>query len=413
MIKLVKLSIILFTATTWAQNHAVEGEISTVQENGLYRIHIPHGVRSYATSDLRDLRIWDSQDKQVPYYLEQASYNKSVVIPDLKEFSIISRTSKKDTSSTYIFKNPDKTIAQAVLLISNYEGNKNYKLEGSNDQNQWFGIVNSGYLTQLNQPIQTKLYKAINFPLCSYEYLKIVFDDRNSLPLNLLKIGRDSSITQSGDALLMEKIPVKELQFFQKNKMTIVHFTFDRAEVINQIQIEISGPALYRRNAMLYSLEKRELKREKKAYQQQLARFLIRSDNSLVFDIPKAVEKELYLEIDNKDNPKLQIDGIYLLQKPIYMVAALKKQESYRLTAGDDKLSVPDYDISYAINTIDSVLPKAQISSLVYRHPATAVKSRGSFWQQAWFMWTCIGIAATIISYFAINLLSELKKKEE
>ena len=397
----------------FSQDHAVEGEIRAVKEDGLYRIPIPQNIRSYATSDLRDLRIWDTKGNQVPYFVQPAAAYKRTKVSDFTEFNVISSTRIADTCATYIFKNPYETIEQAVLLIANYQGSKSYRLEGSNDQNQWFGIVNSGQLYQLNHPTQTSVYKVINFPLCSYQYLKIIFDDSQSLPLNLLKIGEATAETVTIVPIPMEKIPIKTIEFLEKDQITTIHANFERQEVIDQIRIDIAGPDLYSRKATLYALREREVKRTMESYKQKLATFSIRSDKDLVFDIRESIEKEVYLEIDNKDNPKLQINGIHFMQEPVYLVAALKGGESYTVTAGNNALSFPDYDISEVTQPLKSALPIAQISTVTSVQTSKTTKNTRSFWQQPWFMWCCIGFAAFIIVYFAFNLIKELNSNKD
>jgi len=406
--KSIKLFILLYTSITFGQDYTLEGEISVVKEDGLYQIQIPHGVRIYAETDLRDFRIWDTKGNQVPYFIKPINSYKITNISNFNEFSISLNTRIADTSSTYIFKNPYKTIDQAVLLISNYQGSKNYKLEGSNDQNKWYGIVNNGYLNQINHPTEASVYKVINFPLCTYKYLKIVFNDQQSLPLNVLKIGKASAEELTTVPVTMEKIRVKSIKFLELDKITQVHIVFDNPEVINQVKIDITGPDHYRRNATFYSIEEHEEKHDNVSNRNQLATFTIRSDKDLVFNIPTCLEKDVYLEIYNRDNPKLQISAIHFMQKPIYLVAALKKQNQYKVTAGNKKFTVPEYDLSHVINPSNSMFPIAKIENVTYKASIIKAEHNTSFWQKAWFMWTCIGLAALLILYFAINLLKEL-----
>lgn len=413
MIKSIKLFILLCSVATFGQDYTVEGKISPVNDNGLYRIAIPHGVRSYAENDLRDLRIYDAKGNQVPYYIEPTGSYRKTKISNFTEFSIISNTRIADSSATYIFKNPNETIEQAVLLIANYQGRKSYRIEGSHNQTEWFGIVNRGQLTQLNHPKETSVYKVINFPLCAYPFIKVVFDDRNSLPINLLKIGEAITEYENIVPVTMDEIPVDAIEFSEKDQKTEIHVRFDRPEIIDQIRIDITAPELYSRNASLYTNREREVKRSIETYRRLLATFAIRSDKALIFDLPSFSEKDIYLEIDNKDNPKLQISGIHFMQEPMYLVASLKKSEKYKVTAGNAKLSLPDYDISDVTNTMMSTLPIAQISSVVTVQPKNTAKNTSSFWQQSWFMWCCIGFAALIIFYFAFNLIKDLNSSTD
>lgn len=412
MIKSIKFFIMLLGSITFAQTAQVSGTIDPVNEDGLYRIRIPQNIRSYATNNLRDLRIWDANGKQVPYFVQPTSDYRRTKVSDFTEFSMISNSRLADSSATYIFKNPYETLEKAVFLIANYQGSKSYKLEGSNDQKEWFGIVNSGQLNQLNHPTETSVYKEIYFPLCTYEYLKVVFDDRHSLPINLLKIGTATTEVLNLVPMTMEEIPVKDIEFLEKDKKTQIYVTFERPEVIDQIRMKITAPELYSRNATVYTMQEREVKRSMETYRQHLAGFSIRSDKDLVFDIPRTIEKEMYLEIDNKDNPKLEIKTLQFMQESVYLVASLSRNGAYKITAGNDKLDVPDYDISDVTNTTKKLLPIAEIHSIVYEQTENPTKPSLSFWQQAWFMWSCIGVAALMIGYFALSLLKDLSKNK-
>ncbi|WP_370476121.1 hypothetical protein [Tamlana flava] len=402
MIKSISLLVMLWAGITFAQEFKVKGEIH-VNADGLYRIHIPHGVRSYSKSGLQDFRIWDSQGSQVPYFV--TSSNENTVLSNFEEFPIISSSNIADSTATYVFKNPYKTIEQAVLLIANYKGSKRYRLEGSNNQKEWFGIVNSGQLNQLSHPTQTRIYKVISFPLCAYQYLKIVFNDEHSLPVNLLKIG---TTTTQMLPVLMENIPVQDIAFEEKERHTEIHIRFERTVEINQIKLDITAPDLYNRDATLYTIRQREVKQKMETYRKQLSTFSIRSDEPQIFNITNCNEKEIYLKINNGDNPKLEISGIHLLQNPLYVIANLKNNEKYLVTAGNDTLNFPDYDISDVTNTAIHDFPIAQIRALVY---SKSIKENlmSSFWEKSWFMWCCIILAAIMILYFAFSLLRDMK----
>lgn len=408
MIKSIKFFILLLGSMAFAQTPQVSGTINSIKEDGLYRIRIPHDIRSYATQDLRDIRVWDAKDNQVPYFVQPTSDYKFTKVSDFSEFERVSNTRFADSSSTYIFKNPYKTIEKAVLLIANYQGSKTYRLEGSDDLKEWFGIINNGQLNQLNHPTKTEVYKEIQFPLGSYSYLKLAFDDRYSLPINLLGIGMANTETVNLVPITMEEIPVKSIEFAEKDKKTQIHIRFERPEVMDQIRMEIKAPELYSRNALVYTLKEREVKRSVESYRQHLAAFSIRSDKDLVFNVPTSIEQDLYLEIDNKDNPKLEIGSIQFMQEPVYLVASLRANENYRITAGNDKLEFPDYDIFEVTNTTKTALPIAEIGTIVYEQPEKAIEKTKSFWQQPWFMWSCIGVAALMIVYFAFNMLRDM-----
>lgn len=408
MIKWIKWFTLLYGVFVFGQGHRVEGKINPISKSGLHRIAVPNDVRSFSAMDLRDFRIRDAKGIEVPYYLEPSGKYNTIVVSNFSAFEMISKTKIKDTSSTYIFKNPYTEIDRAVLLIANYEGYKTYRVEGSNDQNQWFGIVNRGQLSQINNPTNTEIYKVINFPKSKYKYFKLVFDDLHSLPVFLIDIGEAKTETVNTVPLTMQEISMKTVTIEDTEQTTQIVIEFEKPELIDEIRLEIIAPDFYNRTAKLFAKREREVKQKTENYKQQLATFAIRSDEPLVLKVPKFKEEKIYLEIDNKDNPKLEFTKLTFLQTPIYVVVALKEGESYKVTTGDSTLNYPDYDLLDVTNTEKQILPIAEITDITYTKPDTELKVSDSFWQQSWFMWCCITVAALIITYFAFSLLKDL-----
>ena len=405
MTKWISILTLVISTAAIAQEYKVIGEIGDVGEDGLYRIAVPHEVRSYAKYDLRDLRIWDEDGEQVPYFVQEAE--EATRISNFTAFEIVEKYNVPDTTSTYIFKNPDATLEQAVLKLANYQGGKGYSLAGSHDRKQWFGLINRGQLSQLSSAVETSVFRVIKFPLNNYEFIKIVFDDRGSLPVNLLEIG---SATTEVVPKVLEEIPVPDIAYTEKDNITSVQIKFERPEVVDRLRFEINAPLLYSRKAELYTFREREVKQKKERYRVPLASFTLRSDAEATFDVPSLLEAALYLDIYNLDNPRLQIKGLQVLQAPISVVASLKQSHRYSITAGSDTLMAPKYDIANFRDKISDTLPMAQIKSLRYPGPGVSSAVVTPFWQQAWFMWSCIGVAAMMIAYFAVDLLKDLSR---
>jgi hypothetical protein len=84
------------------------------------------------------------------------------------------------------------------------------------------------------------------------------------------------------------------------------------------------------------------------------------------------------------------------------LVADLKITENYTLKTGNHTLTSPNYDIAYFQNSISKQLPEATIGKVAITENDTKAWSDAlAFWQQSWFMWLCIGVAASVILYFS------------
>ena len=407
----IKLCVLLSVVSAFGQRPTITGNLDTVPADGLYLIPISHSVLSYAQSNLNDFRIWDATGQQVPYFIHPTRAYSRTTVSNFNAFNILSNTRVGDSSSVYIFKNPKATLTEAVLSIANYQGNKGYQLAGSYDTKQWYGLVNNGLLQDLNHADATSVYKVIQFPKCDYPYLKLVFDDAQSLPINLLNIGTASAEMVNLVPVDKEVLPLGSISYTEQDKSTQIQIRFTEPEVVNQITMAITSPELYSRQAKVYTLREREVNHVMETYTNVITSFEIRSDAPLVFDIPMLKTKELYIEIENKDNPKLVIPQIQLLQTPKYVVAHLNAKQAYTFSAGDPELQAPEYDLSEVAQTQTRALPVVRMRSLTTVTPEKPQTEPISLWQQPWFMWCCIGIAAAIILYYAFHLIKDLNTK--
>jgi len=408
MMKQIKyIILILFANLTIAQQNTT-AKLSAIHKDGLHEINLPNEIRSFSKRNLNDFRILDSHGKEVPYFIRKK--NKTTTTNDFIEFEIISRTVVKDTSSIITFKNPYSTLQNMVITVANFAGSKTYSLSGSNDQKQWFGLVNNIRLTNLQDTKKTSIDKTISFPLSSYPYLRIIFKEKNSQALNVLKIGAISSQVVHQD-LQEVKIKSKSIVEITDQKKTQIHITFENYEIINHVLFQIASPELYNRQARLYKISSREVKHKTEQYQENLARFNLSSSNNNIFNISEIFENDIYIEIDNKDDTNLSFNEIEFFQEPLYIIALLKANENYIVKTGDKNLDAPQYDISYFKNNIANQLPKAEIINVVQQEQISNNIVDASFWQKSWFMWLSISIAGIAILYFTMSLVKDIKKE--
>jgi hypothetical protein len=156
---------------------------------------VPAEIRSFSKEELGDFRILDAKGIEVPYYILQG--NTETNSSSFSECKILSKTTIPKSKSILIFENPKTTIDTIVLSITNSDVTKSYSISGSNDQKEWYGLVNNALLTDLENKETTSVYKTIPLPLTSYRYLKIEWNDKKTLPINVLKIGFFNNKTSS------------------------------------------------------------------------------------------------------------------------------------------------------------------------------------------------------------------------
>ena len=104
----------------------------------------------------------------------------------------------------------------------------------------------------------------------------------------------------------------------------------------------------------------RTIKKRIENFQYNVFNFELHSGTHNTFDVPYLFEKEIIIEIENNDNPPLNIKHLKFFQKPLYIICDLKSTESYEAII-DTTLQRPVYDL-VNFKTSFKLLPVVKIT---------------------------------------------------
>lgn len=406
MKKLISLFSFLIIGISSAQNY--QGKINKVSENGLHQILLTPEVRSASQNNTDFLRIFDSKNNEVPYVI----YNGKSSNSSFKNFAIISKTAVPNFATSIIISNENVlNLDNLTLKIANTDVDKKYNISGSNDQKEWFGLVSNKVISGLSEAGKTSVERNFSFPLNNYKFLKIDFIDKNSLPINILEAGLEEnhSVNQSKTELqnFTQKIDTD-----RKQKQTRITITFQNPQVIDGIGFDISAPSYYLRDASILINKTRIYKKSTENYAENIYAFQLNSKNKNRFDFQSFLTKEFTVEIDNQDNPVLEIKKIKIFQSPVSILTDMKSNENYTLKI-DSTWSAPQYDLANSGIDFNQNYPVATISNLEKLDAAKSKEEAKTFWQTPLFMWICIVLAVVIIGYFALGLIKDMNKENQ
>jgi hypothetical protein len=379
------------------------GKVKPVVSNGYHRILLPPEIRSASKEDLRDFRIYDTKQNEVPYFIVQETQK---TVPHVDQYPIIDKASIPKKNTSYVIGTSGKKLNGMMLVIGNSDRLKTYDLSGSDDKQQWFGISNKAVLGDLSSNDATTIEKNISFPLSAYRYLKITFDDSLTLPVNVISA---RSVTHEFHGKNIVNLVAKSQSSteIKTEKTTVFKINFNRREVINRIAFDIGGPTFYKRLVSIYKNSKRTYRRNTEYYREFLCDFEVSSNGTNSIDIPQLFESELFIQIENRDNPPLDIRKITFSQYPVFVVAELKAGESYTVKTGDAKMYPPQYDVP---DLNPDALPSASIIEIGQEKAAHKTPTETPLWQRSWFLWVCISIGAMAIAYFVLSLVKDMKQ---
>ncbi len=402
------ITFLFFVSVSFAQN-TTTAKLKPVTENGLHKIVLPTSIRSISKEDLSDFRILDSKENEVPYFYKNTT--EATRSCDYIAYKIISETIIPKKQTTVIFENPITNIESLILTIANYDGEKTYNLSGSNNQNQWYGLSNNNILSDLNSEKGLYSDKIILLPKNNYKFLKIELDDKKTLPISIRSISNNNYITTLSNLLPIDYANLETTEL-KSEKKTQIHIVFDNSQFLNQIKFKITEPKLYKRYATIYKIVNTKVKHKFVDQKIELIGFELNADSKNTFNLSNIHEKDFYIAIENDDNQPLQIKDIQFFQIPVYVIADLKVNENYTIRTGNPNAIAPVYDLENFEKSISNKLPEAKIIEIIMPKLTFDVATKKQFWEQSWFLWVCICVAAIAILYFTMSLIKDLKKSE-
>ncbi|MEJ5055294.1 DUF3999 family protein [Sphingobacterium sp. MYb382] len=390
-----------FTALGQAQQ--IQGQLMAT-DNGYHIIPIPEAFRALLGNDVGMLRLKNENGREIPYVLKKLPESK-INFKSAQYKRVLS-----DSSEQIIIENPNREEWQSISFrIANTNVKKRYTLAGSNDLQRWFSIESYGVLSDLNAINQTTSIKSISFPLNDYKYLRFIFDNTRTAPINILEIG---FITNEKIKSTLEQLHTLKSTIVNdpRTKSTIILFTKPNRLPVDHIQFHITTPKQYYRQAKIFNILKNTTNQQ--AQQNQTAYFTLTERNLTGQPITNNYSETFCIVIANEDNAPLQIDSISAYQLPIEIIADLTAGSSYVLEA-DNNWHAPNYDLAMINMELPSHIPIAnvtQIKSLAVKVPQkTEPEEKEENSRTLLIVCSIIGVA--IAFYFGHSLLKDLRKE--
>lgn len=383
----------------------MSAKLESVPKNGTYQIVLPTKITSASKQDFSDLRIFDVNKNEVPYYIKEEIIGAKA---NRQNFEIISRSSQINKKSSLVFKNPNQKLDYIDLEIANYSGSKTFIISGSNNNKDWFGILEPTTFDDLKGDDLIVL-KTLNFPKTNYAFIKIETIDKNSLPLNIVNIKQYSIeyAPQNYQQIIAKSIKIEQ---FRSEKITKIFIEFEDFELFDKLSFDVASPSNYKRNIRLYENVIQKIKQKTTTQKMEFANFKLTPNSNKNLSIDSKKVKQFVIEIENLDNPPIEVKTINFYQEAIIVATSLQSNKKYTVKTNNNNATFPQYDLS-DIKTDDiQNLPKVKVLSIEKLQVTNVKNTEKQFWNSPAFLWICIGIATAIVLFFVVGLLRDLNK---
>ena len=397
-------TILLQISPVFSQGYQWQTELAASNSTGFYKIDLEPNIIAKLNSNFSDVRIKDNNGIEIPYYLEKESF--SITKRVFKEYKIIEKIKWKNGATVLVVKNENKDIINNVQLqIKNFDVRKRLELAGSDDYENWYTIKENYQFCSANGQQTTSEIKSLNFPYTDYPYYRIIIYDWFSLPINVLKIGYFDTYEEQGKFKELENKTVSRFDSLG-SKQTYVKINFKETPYFDKLVIQAAKPTFYYRKAKICS---QRIDKKGRAHYEVLDYMTLNSNSDFTSYYSDFENKELYLVIENEDNPPLENITVKAYQLNRYLITHLEAEKEYKLVFQNENIKTkPNYDINHFKGRVESNIPILGTKTLTkIKYKLTKNIKPSAIW-----MWLAIGIVALLLAYMSYRMITEMEKNK-
>ncbi|MEN7546448.1 DUF3999 family protein [Rapidithrix thailandica] len=367
-----------------------------------HQLELPEDLFEKIQPDFSDLRIYGittDDTLEVPYLLQELA-DKT----ERKEisFDLINQV-KQGEDYYYTFKLPeDKAVNHLKLNLKNENFDGWVSLEGSQNQQEWFSIVQNQRILSIKNAHTNFRYTTLNFPKVKYAYLRLKITRVVQPELLSAQI---QSITQTPGRLKKYTPTQVQTQENKSPKETLITLQLQKLLPVSQVQVHVAADFDFYRPIRIETLTD-SVQSEKGwhyHYQTVYTGYLNSVEENL-FAFENTLTRKVRIHIQHFDNEPLALQGFGIQGFQYTLVGRFAKEADYYLYYGSSKTPRPHYDI---VNFRDKIPEDLQMLSVGEEEKIAIVekpKTRALFENKLW-LWAILLVMILIIGGLTIQMM--------
>jgi len=306
----------------------------------MVQINLPPATSNIARPDLSDLRIIDSNEKEIPFLIDQSTPRpeSSVPVTDFRAEIVAAETRLLITT------NSDSTMAGVVLdtpASANFI--KSARVEGSNDQKDWRVLTSGAALFRMGNGAANL---RVAFPESRWKFLRVVVDDNRTPPVPWTSV----RLVVAGSSAPTQPVSVTIKSRDENPGTTRLGIDLGDANLrIASIRIGTSEPVFTRSVTVAAPELSAQNLQEEILSSAVLYRVDLNGRVEAHLDLPidkQIFGQELVLLIDNGDSPPLLVSEVRADRRITRLIFFAATPGAYSLFSGNSQCELPRYDLS-------------------------------------------------------------------
>jgi hypothetical protein len=355
--------------------------------------------------NLSDLRIYSvsptSDTLEIPYFLaEQNTLEEKSGI----NFKIINR-SHKDNQNYFTFKLKEiKEINEIVLDFKQENFNWRIDLQGSNDQKEWFDILEDYRILSILNKLTDYSFATLRFPNSEFAYYRMNVKNEKKVRLKSATLQKTFERKIDLEEIENEYSIIND----KKNKATVIDLKFENRLPISEIELFFSDDIDYQRSVNFeYLVDSFKTEKGWRYSYRSITNSYVSSLGENKYFIDAVYTNALRITIYNLDNQPLNLKDIKTkLLKYILVARFLEINNQYFITYGNAELRSPSYDIKNFKKNIPTELDELdlgkQISLLQGDRAEESIVTK-------WWLWAIIILIIALLGYSTLGMLKKVE----
>lgn len=368
-----------------------------------HTITLPNEIFGKTSQNLNDIRIFgitaSNDTVEAPYLLRLATEkisNKQVAFKTLN-------VSYNDKGYYFTFEIPaTKPINQINLDFNQQNFDWRIKLEGSQNLDEWFTIVDDYRIVSIKNNLTDFQFTKLTFPNSKYRFFRLFIDSKENPELIVTSITQNEIIDGTFRNYAVRKFDIKENT---QTKQTEINIELQMRVPVSHLKIEVKDTFDYYRPVTIkYLADSFKTEQGWKYNYSTLTSGTLNSIENDEFKFSSTNVQRLKIVIHNQDNSSLTIDTIQVKGYVHELVARFTEKATYFLTYGNKNVAKPHYDIDRFADKIPMTLTAIELGNEQTIEKENQQTTDPLFQNKTW-LWGIMTVIILLLGWFSVKMI--------
>lgn len=365
---------------------------------------IPLNEAVFATTkdDFSDIRIYGITEKdtlEVPFVLKSSG---PTGIKEEINFKLLNSTSNK-SGYYYTYEVPlEQGINRIELSFQNDNFDWKLDLEGSQNQKQWFTILEDYRIVSIKNGQTNYTFSDLTFPEAKYAYFRIHIKTDDKPELKTSSIVLNKALPGS-----YVSYPATETTISQDGKATLIEIDLKKRLPLSYLKVDILNDyEYYRPMSVSYVSDSVETEKGWKYSYRNLFSNTLSSIESKGFSFRNTLLNKLKIRIENYDNPALKIGAIETKGYSYELLGRFTDAADYYLVYGNKNAYAPRYDLQQTGFELPAIAPNLTLGKEEKIAKPTAL-TQAPLFENKWWLWGIMGVIILVLGGATLKMMKE------